>query len=189
MNETIGIKLACAAHGLSGPEFDYLSHAMDTIEDEGAVMHKQAAALAAQMYEATGKQENLGYHLFKKLAAWPGRWSEGYTQLVKPVYEALGRNTPAEGNRFEKTAMLKESMMQGVLGSAGKLVSNLPEYYEKALMASLAGGGAAGALAWQMGEDDIEKDEEAAKMQAQLEYLNSVTEDIDDSLRQRGVPA
>lgn len=175
MTENFGILLACAARGITFNDFEKTSHMVDTIEDEGEVMHKQAAGLAAQMYEGAGKCDRLGYHLFKKLATHTGRWSRGYTELVKPVYEALGENP------MSKQAGWIENISSGARAVA--------DNYRAALAASVAAGGGLGALAWQMGQEDVEQDADAARQQAQLEYLNNITESIDDKLRRRGVAA
>lgn len=170
MNEDVGMKIAQAAHGISGAEFEYIRSCVDTLDADGGVLHKQAAALAARMYEATDRRDRFGYHLFRKIATHRGDWSSGYTALVKTVYEALAENSPH-------------------VKQAGNSVSWIPELYKNLLLGAVAGGGGVGALTWQAQQDDVEEDDEAAKMQAQLAYLSNVTDSIDDSLRSRGVAA
>lgn len=170
--EQLGIILACAAHGIEFDDFIKLSHTVDTIEVEGDVIHRQAAGLAAQAYEAAGKMEKLAYHIYRNLAEHDAPWTAAHVALIRPVYDALAvHGQPKQAN----TVM--------------KALAALPEYYKSLLMGAVATGGGIGAMQWHLGQQGVEDDDESLRQQAQLEYLNNVTEHIDDSLRQRAIPA
>lgn len=174
MNTEVGQRLAEALYGLDRGDMDYVSSFVDTIEDDPTGgLHKQAAALAAQFYVETGQMEKFAYHLYNNLAHHVGPWSSGLRDLTMPIFRALGRNSP-----HAKQANLLETVVKAA-----------PEWYEKALLASIGIGAGTGALGWQLSQDDVESDLDLARQQARLAYMNQTTEDIDDALRERGIAA
>jgi hypothetical protein len=179
MDTNFGMTLALAAHGMSHAEFNYCTNFVDSVEaDPAGVLHKQAAALAAHFYKQAGREDALAYHLYNNLADPATPWSPGYVPLVVPIYTALDQNDP-----FRKEAM------SGAIGSVMNGLKGAPSAWQKMLLAAGVVGAGAGGLAWQMQQDTPEEDAEAASTQAQIEFLNNITHDIDTDLRRRGVRA
>ena len=180
MDMNFGIQLALAAHGMTPAEFEYVRSFVDHVSDskDAGALHKQAAALGASFYKAAGREDALGYHLYNNLAQPELPWSPGYEPLVMPVYRALEGNNP-----FRKEAM------SGALSGMWQTLKQTPGLWQKLLLASGVAGAGAGALTWQLGQEQPEEDAEAASMLSQIDYLNRVTNDIDDELQQRGIRA
>lgn len=69
--------------------------------------------------------------------------------------------------------------------TAGGLLKDVVSKYPTLVgVAALLGAGG-GALSWQAGQEGAEDDEDAVRMQAQMRYLNDVTNEIDADLRRR----
>lgn len=179
MDTNFGMALALAAHGLSHAEFNYVTHFVDQMEsDPTGAFHKQAAALAASFYKAAGREDALAYHLYRNLADPNVPWSPGYVPLVTPIYTALDQNDP-----------MRKEAMSGAIGGVLNGLKGAPGFWQKMLLASGILGAGAGGIAWQLQQDTPEEDAEAASMQAQIEFLNNITHDIDTDLQRRGVRA
>jgi hypothetical protein len=175
MTPAIGLMLGKAMFGVSDSDFTKSASFIDTLhEDKLGSFHKQAAALAADCYERAGRCDRFGYHLYVKMASHVGPWPTAFVDLVIPVYRALGMHPAPE-----------LSKQANIIDGAGKAVGGLVSKYPTLLgIAALLGAGG-GALSWQAGQDDVEDDEDAARMQAQMKYLNSVTDEIDADLKRR----
>lgn len=179
MSTDFGMALALAAHGISHAEFNYVTSFVDRLDqDTSGAFHKQAAALGACFYKMAGREDAFAYHLYRNLSDPSLTWSTGYAPLVTPIFAALDGNDP-----FRKEAM------SGAIGTALNGLKGAPGFWQKMLLASGVVGAGAGGLAWQMQQDTPEEDAEAASMQSQIEFLNSITHDIDNDLRRRGVQA
>lgn len=175
----IGLMLGKAMFGVSDSEFAKRATFVDTLHDadEQGCFHKEAAVLGAMLYEKAGRQDRLGYHLFRKLASHEGPWSHAMTDMVIPIYIAVGNHVLRE----------KSAADGGMLTPVTNLLGGLMSKYPTMLGISALLGGGVGALGWQAKQDDIEDDTEAARTQAQLDYLNSVTDEIDEQLGRKGI--
>lgn len=174
--EQFGMRLAMAHHRISFPQANVMQGMVNTLrEDDSGAFDKLACAAAAYVYDLTGQRHKTAYHLFSKLAAYEGPWYQELKDLAGIALQGLG-STPQMVKRAD--IGLKD-ILGGIGGVAGM--------YPKLLLAASALGTAGGGLAWSLGHRQKEEETDDARSRAQIEFLNSMTNDIDSNLLRRGL--
>lgn len=177
--ESFGMRLAMAHHKVSFDQTRFIEGLVNTVRtDETGAFDKKACAAAAKVYELTGGVDKPGYWLFAKVAAHEGPWTSHLRDIAGIALQALGKGA------LEKRAWSPN--IRDLLSNA----SHLASLYPKLLTAAAALGAAGGGAVYAMGNDPArEEDMEAEKLREQIEYLNSMTNEMETQLRRRGFVA
>jgi hypothetical protein len=144
---------------------------------ESPAANRAVCKIAADMYEACGKEWQAGHHLYRKLASAQDVPEETFDMFVGPVLEVLG------GGHVKEAVTLKQ-LMATIAGGAVGLV---PSGVASAAALSAATGAGIGATAWYLNRDASSDSMEMENIKRRIDQYDKATAQLNRRLSRQGL--
>jgi hypothetical protein len=194
MNEkdyfTFGVKLAAISRGCSDSDLiandTYVSEVSNSKAANYGSVQQMVCKVAANIFEQAGKQDDLLYHMYTKLASAPSWYPEleSYSDAVLHTLAMYKKAEATEAYTEYKDNLVKAADLKSWLGKATALFgAAAPETLKGITMLSILTGGLGGGLGWTLGRHTLEDDTENEAIKTKVDYYNRLANEIKRNLK------
>lgn len=194
MNEkdyfTLGVKLAAISRGCSDSDLiandTYVNEVSNSKADNYGAVQQMVCKIAANIFEQAGKQDDLVYHVYTKLASTSSWYPElePYSDAVLCMLATTKKAEAYNSYTQYKDDLVKAAGLKSFIGKAIGGASALAPDAIKALAAlAIGAGGLGGGLAWTLGRHTLEDDTKNEAIKTKIDYYNNLANEIKRNLK------
>ena len=193
MNEkdyfTLGVKLAAISRGCSDSDLiandTYVNEVSNSKADNYGAVQQMVCKIAANIFEQAGKQDDLVYHVYTKLASTSSWYPElePYSDAVLCMLATTKKAEAYNSYTQYKVDLVKAANIMTNIGKVLNIGALAPDVIKALAALSIGAGGLGGGLAWTLGRHTLEDDTKNEAIKTKIDYYNNLANEIKRNLK------